>query len=311
MSDWTINDIPDQTGRLAVVSGATGGLGYETALALAGAGATTILTGRNPAKGADALARISAIHPKADITFEELDLSSLAKVAAFAESFGARHDRLDILVNNAGVMAPPNRQETADGFELQLGTNHLGHFALTAHLLPLLGSGKARVVSLGSIAAHRGAIHFDDLQTLNRRYDPMEVYSQSKLACVLFALELQRRSDANGYGIASIAAHPGVSRTDLIDNGMGRDSLAGRLRPLLGLVFQSAAHGALPQLFAATDPAAEPGGYYGPNGFMELRGAPTKASIPPQARDARTAARLWDVSEQLTGALFPRQRAAA
>jgi NAD(P)-dependent dehydrogenase (short-subunit alcohol dehydrogenase family) len=208
-------------------------------------------------------------------------------------------------------MAPRNRQTTEDGFELQFGTNYLGHFALTAQLLPLLSAAKARVVALSSVAARGGTIHFDDLQTSNGRYDPMQVYSQSKLACLMFAFELQRRSDAFGYGLTSLAAHPGISRTDLIDNGMGRDSLVARLRPLLGFAFQSAARGALPTLYAATDPSVEPGGYYGPNGFMELRGAPAAAAVPSLGKDPAVAARLWDVSEQLTAAHFPRLRIAA
>jgi NAD(P)-dependent dehydrogenase (short-subunit alcohol dehydrogenase family) len=307
---WSTNDILSQAGKLVVITGATGGLGYETALALAGAGAEVVLTGRNPKKGADALEKIHAIHKNAKISFEQLDLSSLRSVADFATAFTASHDRLDVLVNNAGVMALPARRETSDGFELQLGTNYLGHFALTAQLLPLLSAARARVVTLSSIAARRGSIHFDDLQ-LKAGYAPQTAYGQSKLACLMFARELQRRSDAGGFGLTSLGAHPGVALTDLIENGMGRDSMAARMKPVLGLLFQTAAAGALPTLYAATSPEVVPGGYYGPDGFMEIRGTPKDANVPAQARDAVAAARLWDLSEQLTHAHFPQLQAAA
>jgi NAD(P)-dependent dehydrogenase (short-subunit alcohol dehydrogenase family) len=299
---FTVADIPNQSGKLAVITGATGGLGYETALALAGANATVVLTGRNAKKGADALARIRAIHPKADISFESLDLGSLSAVAAFAESFAARHDHIDILVNNAGVMMPPTRKTTVDGFELQFGTNHLGHFALTAALLPLLAGG--RVVTVSSIAHRTGAIHFDDLQ-LERSYAPTRAYNQSKLANLLFAFELQRRSDAAGWGITSIAAHPGVSLTDLIQNGLGMSFVATASKFFVGLLGHPPAAGALPQIFAATSPDAKAGTYYGPNGFMEITGAPGLAQAKPQARDKVAAARLWTISGDLTGVRFP------
>jgi NAD(P)-dependent dehydrogenase (short-subunit alcohol dehydrogenase family) len=308
--NWTVNDISPQDGKLAVVTGATGGLGLETALQLAKAGATVIVTGRNAEKGAKALAAIRAAAPGAKVEYQSLDLSSLAAISAFAARFAAQHQRLDILVNNAGVMAPPERRETTDGFELQFGTNHLGHFALTAQLLPQLSAARGRVVSLGSVAARRGAIDFDDLQAA-RGYDAFPAYRQSKVACVMFGFELQRRSDANGWGITSVVAHPGVTRTDLIENGMGRDSLAARLRPLAGFMFQSVPDGARSQLFAATSPAARPGGYYGPGGLMEMSGAPAEAAVPKAARDAGTASRLWRVSEQLSGQAFPELRAAA
>ncbi|OYX07306.1 MAG: short chain dehydrogenase [Sphingomonadales bacterium 32-68-7] len=202
-------------------------------------------------------------------------------------------------------MVPPQRRETADGFELQLGTNHLGHFALTAQVLPLLRSGRdARVVSLSSVAARQGAIAFDDLNA-QASYNPMRVYSQSKLACLMFALELQRRSQASGWGVTSIAAHPGVARTDLLHNAPGRRSVMGVTRSLLWFLFQPAAQGALPTLFAATSPDAEPGGYYGPDRLSETRGYPAPARIPPRALDTAAAARLWDMSETLAGVRFP------
>lgn len=303
MANWTTSDIPPQTGRVAVVTG-TGGLGYEDALALARAGAEVIVAGRNPAKGADAVARIGMAVPGANIRFEQLDLASLASVAAFADRFGERYSRLDLLINNAGVMVPPQRQQTENGFELQLGTNYLGHFALTGRLLPLLrGTARSRVVTLSSIAARSGAIDFEDINA-SASYRPMPVYSQSKLACLMFSLELQRRSDKGQWGVTSIGAHPGIARTDLLHNAPGRGSAVGLVRSLLWFLFQPVAQGALPTLFAATSPEAVPGGYYGPRNLGETRGAPAMARIPPQALDAGVAKRLWEVSENLTGVSF-------
>ena len=302
MPEWTLSDIPSQTGKLAVVTGATGGLGYETALALAGAGAEVILAGRNPTKGREALQRISAANPGAKVRFEELDLASLASVSAFADRLLAEDRPIDLLINNAGVMALPEKGTTTDGFEMQLGTNYLGHFALTARLLPLLRRGKQpRVVNLSSTVHRMGAINFDDLQS-ERRYSPWKAYAQSKIAMLMFALELQRRSDAGGWGLMSNGAHPGYARTDLIANGPGNMGLLTRLNLLVQpLVSQSAAEGALPTLLAAVSPDAEGKGYYGPNGVFELKGSPTKAYVAKQARDEAVAAKLWDVSSQLTG----------
>ncbi|GBR09798.1 SDR family oxidoreductase [Gluconobacter frateurii] len=303
MSKWTTSNIPDIRGRSFVVTG-TGGLGFEDALALGKAGATVILAGRNPRKGAEAVARIKREAPEAAISFEALDLADLASIAAFGERLRGQHGRLDVLINNAGVMTPPARKVTSDGFELQFGTNYLGHFALTAHLLPLLRKGHdPRVVTLSSIAARDGQIAFDDLQAAHG-YKPMPVYSQSKLACLMFALELQRRSDAGNWGITSIAAHPGISRTDLLPNGAGASSVFGLARRILWFLFQPAAQGALPTLFAATSSGAKGGGYYGPDRLSETRGYPTTARIPPAARDRQAAARLWDISEKLTHVQF-------
>ncbi len=303
MSRWTASDIPPQAGRTAVVTG-TGGLGFEDALALARAGADIVLAGRNPSKGANAVGRIVRQVSAAKVRFEHLDLADLESVAAFAARLQGCQDRLDLLINNAGVMVPPKRQVTKDGFELQLGTNYLGHFALTAYLMPLLRKGDgARVISLSSIAAPQGQIDFADLNA-TRSYKAMAVYAQSKLACLLFAFELQRRSDAAGWGLTSIAAHPGVARTALLHNGPGRQSLHGRVRSFLPFLFQPADRGALPTLFAATSPEAAPGGYYGPHRFAELRGYPAPAKIPRQALDEDVAARLWDFSEQLIGVRF-------
>lgn len=301
---WTTADMPSQAGRSLVVTG-TGGLGFETALALARAGGDVILAGRDPAKGAEAMSRIRSAVPDAMVSFEALDLADLASVAAFGQRLRDSRPRLDALINNAGIMAPPRRRTTADGFELQFGTNYLGHFALTAHLLPLLRHGSApRVVSVSSVAARgRAHINFADLQA-ETAYKPMPVYAQSKLACLMFALELQRRSDAAGWGLASIAAHPGVSRTDLLHNGPGHRSVEGRIRSLLWFLFQPVAQGALPILFAATSPDARKGGYYGPHKWAETRGYPKDAAIPEAALDPQVARRLWSLSEDLAKVSF-------
>ncbi len=304
MARWTASNIPQQRGRLAVVTG-TGGLGFETALELARAGAQVIVAGRNPAKGAEAVERIHGVVPSANIRFEALDLASLDSIADFGARLKDRHDSLDLLINNAGVMVPPRRQETLDGFELQLGTNYLGHFALTAQVMPLLRKGRAaRVVSLSSVAARSGKIDFADLNA-EKAYRAMPVYAQSKLACLMFAFELQRRSEAGGWGVTSIAAHPGIARTDLLHNGPGRQSIIAAVRSLFWFLFQPAWQGALPTLFAATAPIAQPGGYYGPDGMGETRGYPAESRIPPRALDSVAAARLWEMSELLTGLRFP------
>jgi NAD(P)-dependent dehydrogenase (short-subunit alcohol dehydrogenase family) len=312
MTDWSTADIPPLNGKTAVITGATGGLGYETALALAGAGTNVVLTGRNEAKGRDALQNIRSHFPNAAIAYDTLDLANLASVAEFASRYAAAHTSLDLLVNNAGVMALPRRQVTSDGFEMQLGTNYIGHYALTAHLLPLLRQGdQPRVVNLSSLAHRSGAINFGDLQSAHS-YSSWKAYCQSKLAMLMFALELQRRSDVAGWGLMSNAAHPGFARTDLIANGPGTNSLMSQLgRFVQPLISQSAAEGALPTLFAATSPDAKPAGYYGPNGFYEMKGPPVPAKIMPQAKDAASAARLWDVSAALTGVSFAPVAAAA
>ncbi|SDA75654.1 NADP-dependent 3-hydroxy acid dehydrogenase YdfG [Pseudomonas sp. NFACC15-1] len=303
MTHWTVSDIPSQRGRTAVVTG-TGGLGLQDALALARAGANVIIAGRNPSKGAAAVDQIRQRVPGANVTFGALDLASLESIESFGERLRSSRDSLDLLINNAAVMAPPKRQVTCDGFELQFGTNYLGHFALTAQLLPLLRKGnKPRVVSLSSVAARSGTINFDDLQA-QRSYKPMPVYSQSKLACLMFALELQRRSDAADWGIQSIAAHPGISRTDLLPNGAGARSIPGMARRYMWFLFQPAAQGALPTLFAATSPQAQGGAYYGPDRLGETRGYPAIAKVPAQALDTSVAARLWIESQGLTGAVF-------
>ncbi len=302
MANWTTADIPDQTGRVAVITGANTGLGYETALALAAKGAHVVLAVRNLDKGKDAVARITATSPQADVKLQELDLTSLQSVRAAAEQLRSDYDRVDLLINNAGVMWTP-KSTTADGFELQFGTNHLGHFALTGllldRLLPVAGS---RVVTVSSMG-HRilADIHFDDLQW-ERSYNRVGAYGQAKLANLLFTYELQRRLAHNGTTIAA-AAHPGGSNTELTRN------LPPAVQPLtyrlFSLVSQDAAAGALPQLRAATDPGVIGGQYYGPDGFGEMRGNPKVVASSGKSHDAHTQQRLWAVSEELTGVTYP------
>jgi NAD(P)-dependent dehydrogenase (short-subunit alcohol dehydrogenase family) len=303
MVKWTTADIPTQQGRVAIVTG-TGGLGLEDALALARAGAEVIVAGRNPARGRQAVSHIAEHVPSAKIRFEQIDLAALDSIASFADRILAKCERLDILINNAGIMVPPKRMETADGFELQLGTNHLGHFALTARLMPLLKRGaSARVVSLSSVAARGASIDLDDLNA-TRRYRPFPVYAQSKLACLMFAFELQRRSAAGGWGISSVAAHPGLSRTELLNNTPGRGTPMNLLYRLFWMTMQPPAQGALPTLYAATAPEAEGGAYYGPNSMGETRGYPVPARTPARALDRGAAARLWKISEEWTRVRF-------
>ncbi|WP_317627721.1 SDR family oxidoreductase [Halotalea alkalilenta] len=299
--DWSLADMPSQEGRIFLVTGGTSGMGYEDARALALAGAEVVIAARNPERGAEAIERIRQEVPDAQLRFEAVDLASLASVRALGERLNATLPRLDGLINNAAIMAPPERAESADGFEMQLATNYLGHFALTAELLPLLREGdSARVVTLSSIAAARGSIDFDDLQS-EQSYDPYGVYAQSKLACLMFAFELQRRSESENWGIRSIAAHPGVAVTELVERGPGLDSDFGNNWARDRERYHTPAQGALPTLYAATAPEAQAGAYYGPIGENEQRGPLGLATVPSAAQDAEAASRLWDISEQLTG----------
>ena len=309
--------IPSQEGRVAVVTGATGGLGLECALALAGAGAEVVLAGRDARKGQAALARVRQAHPSARIGFGLLDLASLDSVERFVDAFAAQHAALDLLINNAGVMAVPVRHETRDGFELQFGTNYLGHFALTGRLMPQLRRAPAaRVVNVASLAHLRGRIDFADPQ--GRRYHPWRAYSQSKLAMLMFGIEFQRRSAALGWGVTGLSAHPGWSMTDIFTNGPRLGGASGWKERIGMMAFpyfgQSAAAGAQPIVYAATAPKVQAGGYYGPDGFYELKGSPKAARIAPQARNVDAAARLWDLSVDLTGvdpALFAQNEVTA
>ena len=303
MSTWNLSQMVSQSNKRVVVTG-TGGLGLETAVALARAGAEVVVAGRNSEKGKQAIARVLLEVPAATVFFESLDLADLGSIREFAVLLEQRWDGLEVLVNNAAVMALPKRRTTIDRFELQFGTNYLGHFALTARLMPLLLTGtSSRVVTLSSIAAREGVLNLEDLQS-ETRYQPMEAYAQSKLACLMFALEMSKRSKKEGWGVTSVAAHPGISRTDLLPNGAGLKSLQGLVRKYLWFLFQPASQGALPTLFAATAPAVSGGEYYGPNRLSETRGYPAKAKVPPQALDGEASSRLWEASENLTGVTF-------
>ncbi|MGV0042903.1 SDR family NAD(P)-dependent oxidoreductase [Mycobacterium colombiense] len=302
--NWSEGDVPDQSGRVVVVTGANTGIGYETAAVLAYRGAHVVLAVRNLEKGNAALARIVAASPRADVTLQKLDLTSLDAIRSAADALRAAYPRIDLLINNAGVMWTP-KQVTADGFELQFGTNHLGHFALTGLLLDnLLSVRDSRVVTVSSLGHRlRAAIHFDDLQW-EHGYDRIAAYGQSKLANLLFTYELQRRLAANADArTIAVAAHPGGSNTELARN------LPGVFRPLkavLGpVLFQSPAMGALPTLRAATDPAVQGGQYYGPAGFLEQRGRPKLVKSSAQSHDEELQRRLWAVSEELTSVSFP------
>jgi NAD(P)-dependent dehydrogenase (short-subunit alcohol dehydrogenase family) len=299
---WTVADIPRQASKLAIITGANSGIGFETALELARAGAEVILAGRSAQKNQAAIGKILAQYSGAVVSFEPLDLASLASIAAFAARIKARSQKLDLLINNAGVMALPTRQTTQDGFEMQIGVNFLGHFALTAQLLPLLRvAQRPRTVQLSSIAHKRGVINLADLQSA-AAYRPWQAYSQSKLATLMFALELQRRSDIAGWGILSTAAHPGFARTELMANGPGEAGLMGSAAKIFTpILSQSAAAGALPTLYAATAPGITPGFYAGSQGFMDLRGPPGPAKMMKQAQDQAVAKKLWAAAEQLTG----------
>ncbi|ORV89733.1 SDR family NAD(P)-dependent oxidoreductase [Mycolicibacterium iranicum] len=299
---WTAADVPDQTGRTVIITGANTGIGYEAALVLAGKGARVVLAVRNAGKGQKALDAIARKHPGAAVTLQELDLSSLASVRNATDALRAAHPRIDLLINNAGVMYPP-KQVTRDGFELQFGTNHLGHFAFTGLLLDnLLEVPGSRVVTVASIAHNiRAGIHFDDLQW-ERSYNRVAAYGQSKLANLMFTYELQRRLAAKGAPTIAVAAHPGISNTELMRHipGSGLPGFA----QLAGLVTNSPAVGALGTLRAATDPAVTGGQYYGPSGFRELVGHPVLVESNAQSHDVAVQQRLWTVSEELTGVKF-------
>ena len=297
---WTCDAIPDQRGRTALITGANSGLGLETARALAAKGARVVMACRNQSKAEAACQKLTPGNGGELIPLE-LDLADLASVRRGATEVAERWGGLDLLINNAGLMAPP-RQLSAQGFELQFAVNHLGHFALTQQLLPLLRQG-ARVVHVSSGASYFGRIAFDDLQG-EQRYDAWAAYAQSKLANVMTALELQRRLNGQGAAVLSIAAHPGLARTNLqptsvAARGSRVEALAYRLMDPL---FQSAAMGALPQLFAATASDAEPGGFYGPGGLGNLKGYPKACRIAPAALDAAACNQLWEVSEELCNA---------
>ncbi len=296
MKKWKLDNMPDQTGRVAIVTGANTGIGFETAAALASKNATVVMACRNRQKAEAAIEKIRERTPDAELEFIELDLASLASVERFATAFRAGRDRLDLLINNAGVMIPP-LGHTEDGFELQFGCNHLGHFALTGRLLDLIeATPGGRVVNVSSMAHRQGKMDFDNLNA-EKGYSAMPAYGQSKLANLLFTFELQRRLEAKGSKVVATAAHPGWTGTDL----QRHSSL---FRFLNTFFAQTPPMGALPTLRAVADPEAEGGDYFGPKGFYEMRGYPKKVGTTPAAQNELDARRLWEVSEKLTGVSF-------
>jgi NAD(P)-dependent dehydrogenase (short-subunit alcohol dehydrogenase family) len=299
--------IADLSGKRAVVTGASDGIGLGIATRLAGAGAEVIMPVRNLEKGEAAVAKIRERYSQAKLSLEALDLSSLASVAALGEKLRAEGAPIHVLINNAGVMTPPDRQATADGFELQFGTNHLGHFALTGRLLPLLKAGRARVTSQTSIAARSGTINWDDLNW-DHEYDGMRAYRQSKIAVGLFGLELSRRSTAGGWGITSNISHPGVAPTSLLaarpEVGRAEDTTGVRMIRWLstrGLIVGTVNSATLPALLAATSTDAKDGGFYGPQWPGNVGGPPGAQKLWKPLRDNETASRVWTVSQELTG----------
>ncbi|MCH7639515.1 MAG: SDR family NAD(P)-dependent oxidoreductase [Bacteroidetes bacterium] len=298
---WTTSDIPDQSGRTAIVTGANSGIGYESALALAKKGAHVVLACRSRTKGEEAIEKIKASQPSGSVELMLLDLNSLDSVRAFAGAFNAAHDRLDILINNAGVMMPPFGI-TQEGYELQIGVNYIGHFALTGLLFDkLTTTPQSRIVTLSSLAHRQGKIDFETFTGENLQngadYKPMAAYMQSKLADLMYAIELQRRLTEEGWGTISVAAHPGFTATDLQRH-------SGLWNRLVGFWSNDPPQGALPTLYAATSPDAKPGGYYGPDGFYEARGYPASSKVMPHARDRQVAGRLWSYAEEATGVRF-------
>ncbi|WP_158793066.1 oxidoreductase [Granulicella sp. L60] len=309
---WQAADIPSLTGKRILITGANSGIGYHAALKLARKGAHIVFASRDRQRGQAALDRLHTEAPGTDTELAILDLASLASIRTFAAAELAQKRPLHVLINNAGVFAPPKRLETADGFELQFGTNVLGHFALTGLLLPALqqaaaeSSYRPRIVTIASIAHKRGQLNLNDLQSKN--YGPMRSYQQSKLANLLFAFELDRRLRASGSTILSVAAHPGVANTNLFlagDHSPLQKTMRNAVNHLLGILFNTDSEGALPTLYAATSDDVQDAGYYGPQGFQEMRGEHVgPAKIASQAHDTEAALRLWQACEQLTGVTF-------
>jgi NAD(P)-dependent dehydrogenase (short-subunit alcohol dehydrogenase family) len=310
---WKAADIPSLSGKRVIITGANSGIGYHAALKLARKGAQVVLASRDRQRGEEARARLHADSPGTQTELAILDLASLSSVQDFAEKELAQQRPLHILINNAGVMAPPRRLQTADGFELQFGTNVLGHFVLTSLMMPALeqaGAGspdRPRVVTIASIAHKRGRINFDDLQS-TKFYSPMKAYQQSKLANLILAFELDRRLRAQNSRVMSVAAHPGVANTNLFQAGdysPFERAVRNVVGHAIGIVLNTDAEGALPTLYAATAADAKDGGYYGPQGFQEMSGDDVgEAIVAPLARDANAAGRLWQICEELTGVPF-------
>jgi len=294
--NWTAEQLGDQTGRVAIVTGSNSGIGFETARVLAAKGATVVMACRSLDKANPKADEIRGAHPNANVEVMELDLSDLDSVRRFAEAFRAKHSRIDLLINNAGIMVPPYGK-TAQGFETQFGVNHLGHFALTGSLLDLITSTPgSRIVTVSSVAHYMGAIHFSDLNW-EKGYKAQPAYGQSKLANLLFTYELQRRLAAAGKDTLAVAAHPGWTETNLQEH-------SGSIRFLNRFFAQGPPMGALPTLYAATEPGVNGAEYYGPSGFMEMNGSPKKVKSNKRSHDQNVAERLWNISEDLTGVHF-------
>lgn len=302
MNKWTSDRIGELKGKRIIITGASHGIGFETARVLASKGAELVLAVRNREKGEKAAAMIMPVNGHQPVSVMQLDLADLASVRRFAEEYSARFDRLDVLINNAGVMVPPYSL-TKNGFELQFGTNHLGHFALTAHLLPLLtATPLSRVVVTSSIAARNARIDFNNLDG-SKGYNPMRFYRQSKLSNLLFAVELQNRLERAGVSTISVACHPGISVTNLLSRGSGRET-GQVMKTLMRLVAQPADKGALPTLFAATNPDLRGGEFIGPDGPGNHKGYPILTNDATRLFKADLATRLWEISESLTGVKY-------
>ncbi|MDE1163679.1 MAG: oxidoreductase [Acidobacteriaceae bacterium] len=305
---WTAANIPPQAGKTALITGANSGIGYQAALELARAGAHVLVGVRDATKGAAAVAQIRAAVPQASVEVAVVDVASLASIRAFAEGFAQHGVALDILINNAGVMAIKDRELTVDGFEKQMGTNHLGHFALTGLLLPQLLASRdeasPRVVTVASLAHRGGAIEIDNLNA-ETGYTAWGAYNNSKLANILFARELHRRLQGRALSLKSLAVHPGISKTNIFQNGVkGKDFKSVFMSIFGGPLMQNDAMGALPTLFAAVAPEARGGQYIGPDGFMEFKGSPAVVEPRAQALDAEMGRKLWEKSEELTGVTY-------
>ncbi len=296
-SKWDANNIADQSGKIAIVTGASSGIGYETARVLANKNAKVIIAVRNPQKGEKALEKIKAENAGADVSVMIVDLADLKSVEKFAKEYRKKYDRLDLLINNAGVMVPPY-SKTSDGFELQFGTNHLGHYALTGHLVDLLKkTAGSRVVNVSSMAHNRGNLQFDDLNWENRKYKPWSAYGDSKIANIYFTRELKKRFEANNIDVMVTAAHPGWTATELQRN-------TGLASFLNNFFAQDISMGALPTLYAAVGEDVNSGDYFGPSGFMEMNGYPKKVDSNKLSKDDKIAVMLWKVSEDLTNVKY-------
>lgn len=300
---WNVNQIPSQAGKTIIVTGATSGIGYEAALALAKAGAAVVLASRNEAKGNRTIESIRQILPSSKVSFLRLDTASQASVRSFCSEWLKTERRIDTLILNAGISNVPTREETVDGFERQLATNYLGHFTMTSLLLPCMNS-DGRIIPVSSLAHKRTRLRLEDLQ-FKQHYNPMTAYNHSKLAVLTFALELSRRLQESGSKLKVVPVHPGVAATGITRGGDRANPIIRNVaKTMFGIIGQSAEQGAWPILYAATAPDVQSGGYYGPGGAGERRGIPAPAKIAPHALNRESAQKLWELTEELTGARF-------